>query len=60
MMISKQVLSICCLILSNIGIQTVFAYDLAEYSRLSGRAEADDDYTCSKTKGCKIGCCGAL
>ncbi|EUC40697.1 glycoside hydrolase family 18 protein [Bipolaris oryzae ATCC 44560] len=30
---------------------------------LQGGVEAaaeDDDYTCSKTKGCKIGCCGAL
>lgn len=30
---------------------------------LQGGAEAaaeDDDFTCSKTKGCKIGCCGAL
>lgn len=23
-------------------------------------AAEDDDFTCSKTKGCKIGCCGAL
>lgn len=59
-MISKSILSVCCLVLSNIGIQTVFAHDLAEFARLSGRAEPNDDYTCSKTKGCNIGCCGAL
>lgn len=33
-----------------------------EAARLLKVAEADekDDYTCSKTRGCKIGCCGSL
>jgi chitinase len=50
--------------LLSLGIKTLSAQDLnlrtfALEGGLKAAAE-DNDYTCSKTKDCKIGCCGAL
>lgn len=47
--------------LSRVNLSLVFAQDLETFAALSGvAAEADDDFSCSATKSCPIGCCGPL
>lgn len=34
--------------------------DIVAQTGFAAAAEEDKDYTCSKTKACKLGCCGKL
>jgi hypothetical protein len=50
--------------LLSLGIRSLSAQNvnLRTFALEGGEKAAveDDDYTCSKTENCKIGCCGAL
>lgn len=42
------------------SVQTQQLQKFAALGGLGPLADSVDDYTCTKTKGCAIGCCGAL
>jgi hypothetical protein len=48
--------------LLSLNLKFVFSQDLKVFALESGisTATSENDYTCTATKACEIGCCGAL
>jgi chitinase len=48
--------------LFSLNLKFVFSQDIKVFALENGISAAadEDDYTCTATRDCKIGCCGAL